>query len=64
MLDLGAWRSTRYTMSAPLRTITDAASKKRRRCPRRNTDRTSRRLKITRTGGKITEAIPSGWVSR
>ncbi len=64
MLDPGAWRSNRYTMIAPLTTITAAASKKRRRFPRLNTDLTRRRLKITRTGGKITETIAGEWVSR
>ena len=33
MLDPGAWRSNRYTMSAPFRTITEAASKKRLQVP-------------------------------
>ena len=51
-------------MTAPLMTSTDAASKKRPRCPRRNADLTRRKLKITRTGGKITETIPSGSASR
>ena len=63
MLDLGACRSNRYTMTAPLRTSTAAATRKRPRCPRRNTDRTNRKLKITRTGGKTTETSMTGWVS-
>ena len=53
----------RYTMIAPLRTNTAAASKNRPRCPRRNTERTSLMLKITRTGGTTTEMRATGWVS-
>jgi hypothetical protein len=51
MLEPGACRSNRYTMTAPLRTSTAAAVRNRARCPRRNIDRTSRMLKNTRTGG-------------
>jgi hypothetical protein len=47
-----------------LRTSTAAASKNRLRWPRWNTDRISRRLKITRTGGNTTAAMATGWVSR
>ena len=32
-------------------------------CPRRNTERTSLMLKITRTGGTTTEMRAPGWVS-
>jgi hypothetical protein len=31
--------------------------------PRRNTDRTKRKLKIRRTGGKAMETSMTGWVS-